>query len=158
MSDLSRRSLVTSAAALPALAVPAIATAAANLPAWQAPKLVEQPDPIFALIEQWKELDVLHGAMIKATDKAAAAGDYSDAVEAAYIAQGNACHEACEVAFAIFKTLPTTLAGMRAKIDFAFSVDHVTDLLMNNSAEDYDMVRHFSNSLYEAARLMAMRS
>jgi hypothetical protein len=54
MSALSRRSLVTSAATLPALALPAVAVAAVNLPAWQAPALVEQstkPDRIFAAIE-----------------------------------------------------------------------------------------------------------
>src|ERR1700755_1309198 len=44
---LSRRSLVTSAAALPALAVPAVAVAA-----------VAEPDPIFAAIEKYRKLDV----------------------------------------------------------------------------------------------------
>ena len=44
MSNLSRRSLVTSAAALPALAVPAVAIAA-----------IADPDPIHAAIKRWNE-------------------------------------------------------------------------------------------------------
>lgn len=43
MSHLSRRSLVTSAAALPALAVPAVVMASI------------EPDPIFAAIEAYRE-------------------------------------------------------------------------------------------------------
>jgi hypothetical protein len=43
MSNLSRRSLVSSAAALPALAVPAVAIA-----------VTAEPDPIFAAIEEYK--------------------------------------------------------------------------------------------------------
>ena len=46
MSILSRRSLVTSAAALPALAVPAVAAAASS-----------EPDPIFAAIEKERALN-----------------------------------------------------------------------------------------------------
>jgi hypothetical protein len=44
MSNLSRRSLVTTAAALPALAVPAVAVAA-----------TAEPDPIFAAIEKHRQ-------------------------------------------------------------------------------------------------------
>ena len=44
MSNLSRRSLVTNAAALPALAVPAAALAST------------EPDPIFAVIEAHKRV------------------------------------------------------------------------------------------------------
>jgi hypothetical protein len=44
MSDLSRRSLVASAAALPTLAVPAVAVAVAA-----------EPDPVYALIEAHKQ-------------------------------------------------------------------------------------------------------
>ena len=44
MSNLSRRSLVTSAAALPALAVPAVASAAI------------EPDPTFAVIAAHHEI------------------------------------------------------------------------------------------------------
>jgi hypothetical protein len=42
MSNLSRRLLVASAAALPALAVPAVAIAA-----------IGEPDPIFAALKRW---------------------------------------------------------------------------------------------------------
>jgi hypothetical protein len=58
-TTLSRRSLVTTAAALPALAVPAIAIAAAVA-----------PDPIFAAIEEWKGVDAVYAKAIRAADAA----------------------------------------------------------------------------------------
>ena len=49
--------------------------------------------------------------------------------------------------------VPTTPAGIRAKIDFAFSVDHVTSRI---KSEIFDVpLRTFLDTLYEAARLMA---
>jgi hypothetical protein len=221
MSDLSRRSLVTSAAALPALAVPAVAVAAANMPAWQTPKLIEQlaePDPIFAALERWKELAAIeedaytarsnaddafserHGfpypsgltkgaseafetngiknadlcfsthkeisAMKKRAPWLAKATPHLHRVlnrqTADYEANVKPCHEAADSAFedryaameAVFEMVPTTLAGMRAKIDFAMSASHVTECLM----EANEPLQNFLDTLYEAARLMAARS
>jgi hypothetical protein len=51
MSNLSRRSLVSSAAALPALAVPAVALASV------------EPDPIYAAIEEYRHLHELGDAL-----------------------------------------------------------------------------------------------
>ena len=62
-------------------------------------------------------------------------------------------HEAME---AVFETVPTTLAGMRAKIDFAMSVDHVTECLTNT--ETTEPLGDFLNTLYESARLLAVQS
>jgi hypothetical protein len=140
MSDPSRRSLVTSAAPLPALAVPAAAVAAANvaMPASTLSEQSTQADPIVAAIERWKE--------------AVAIADSSSDEEAFDDAAG----AVTEATYAIFKTVPTTLAGMRAKIDFAFSVDHVSELLLNNTADD--IPRCFIETLYEGARLMAVQS
>jgi hypothetical protein len=42
-------------------------------------------------------------------------------------------------------------AGMRAKIDFAVSVDHVTELLMSGTEEPLE---NFLDTLYETARLI----
>ena len=55
MSNLSRRSLVTSAAALPALAVPAVAVAASA-----------EPDPIFAAIDRWNAALAVENASYEA--------------------------------------------------------------------------------------------
>jgi hypothetical protein len=145
MSNLSRRSLVASAAALPTLAVPAVAVAA-----------VAEPDPILAAIERWKELDVLHSNAIDAEAAAEEVGA-PDVEQARCHAAG---HTAADAAEAIFKTVPVTLAGMRAKIDFAFHVEHVTELLLNNGREETegDTPRQFIETLYEAARLLAVRS
>jgi hypothetical protein len=119
-------------------------------------------DPIFAAIERWKKLDALHVAAIDATDDAdrRAVSDemYEATVMPAYRAQRAAQTAAYDATMAVFQIVPTTLAGMRAKIDFAFSVDHVTNSLMRNSAHKDEMVRSFADSLYEAARLMAVRS
>ena len=95
MSDLSRRSLVTSAAALPALAVPAVAVAAANMPTWRAPMLSEQsaePDPILAAIESYKFWDK---ASVELGD------------------------EETPARWRLCETPPTTLAGPVALLNFA---------------------------------------
>jgi hypothetical protein len=70
--------------------------------------------------------------------------------------------EACDGAFlkrydamqAVFEIVPTTLAGMRAKIDFAVSADHVMDPLTN----DDETLRDFLNTLYKSANLLAVQS
>jgi hypothetical protein len=98
------------------------------------------PDPIFAAIEHWKEA--------LAAEKAAfhTHGDGSDTASTARI---EAMHN-------VFGTVPTTLAGMRAKIDFATSVDHVTECITDS--EDTDRLRNFLETLYESAQLIAGRS
>jgi hypothetical protein len=115
MQSLSRRNLVASIAA------------------------VAEPDPIFAAIERWKEMDAALAAAIRAKDDEA---------------QDGACAEVCNATMAVFKTVPTTLPGFRAKIDFALHADHVAELLVNGWEGD-TVLRDFLDTLYQSARLLA---
>jgi hypothetical protein len=211
MSNLSRRSLVTSAAALPALAVPAVAVAA-----------FAEPDPIFAAIERWKEacavetvafdaesdaseafrdrygsyapsglpknigeafktasfkthIDDLYGSMSTHEEIAAIktnwlaehtpffhrelnkqTDDYEANVEPYTEAANWATEKRVAAMDAIFATVPTTLAGIRAKIDFAVSMDRDFETFMG--AETEQPLRDFLNTLYESTRLLAVQS
>ncbi|PWT78128.1 MAG: hypothetical protein C5B58_15645 [Acidobacteria bacterium] len=82
--------------------------------------------------------------------------DYERSVVPAEQAASDACGAASNATCAVFKTVLTTFAGRR-RSTFAFSVCHVTDLLLNNGRED-DVPRQFIETLYEAARLMAVQS
>jgi hypothetical protein len=128
MSKLSRRSLVASAAALPALAVPAIAITSV------------EPDPIYAAIERWKEAVAVEDEAFRA---------HGDGDETATDARIEAMHD-------IFNTMPTTMDGMRAKIDFAMSVDDVTDCL--RYSESAEPLGNFLQTLYASAWLIAGQS
>ena len=217
MSNLSRRSLVTGAAALPVLTVPAVAVA-----------ISAEPDPIFAAIGRWKEALAVENASFGARSAAQEAfrdrygslspsgmpremgeilesqgdknpywslrthkqitavnhadletalndadlgkladlrklvpffhrtlniqtDDYDSNVAPFEEAADEACSIRLNAVYEVFDTVPTTLAGMRAKIDFAMSVDHVSELL-----EDGDeRVGNFLETLYASARLIA---
>jgi hypothetical protein len=207
MSILSRRSLVTSAAALPALAVPAVALA-----------VTAEPDPVFAAIGRFEEALRVEVAGFEARSNAQDAfrdrhgslnpsGLIREVAEILEKAPGNkgknvyyslSTHaditelkgdlaqfkpffhrtlniqtddyaknvapfeEACDRAFlkrydamqAVFGIVPTTLAGMRAKIDFAVSTDHVMDPLTG----DDEALHDFLNTLYKSASLLAVQS
>jgi hypothetical protein len=56
-TDLSRRAIVAGAASAPALTLPVAAFAST------------EPDPIFAAIQRWKELDSVEEAAFEARDK-----------------------------------------------------------------------------------------
>jgi hypothetical protein len=205
MSNLSRRSLVTSAAALPALAVPAVAIAA-----------IADPDPIHAAIKRWKEAVAVELAGFDARDTALTAfkdrygsltpcglpkgtieifesggvrnaawrlrthqqitelkshpdwrplvpflhrtlniqtEDYEKNVAPIEEAADTATDKRIEATYAVFDTVPTTLAGMRAKIDFADSVDHITETLQQ--AHDPERLKDFLETLYECAAHLA---
>jgi hypothetical protein len=93
-------------------------------------------DPIFPAIERWKEaLAFSDGTFAAPLEEEAALIKESDAVDA------------------IFQTVPTTSAGIRAKIDFAFSVNHVTNHLKSEISDE--PLRTFLDTLYESARMMA---
>ena len=147
------------AAPVPALALPAVAAAVAV-----------EPDPIFATIERWKKLDAVD---FEARDKAIEACDerYGTLLSAMskeggqffkanvfplVKAQDQASDRRVDATRAIFETVPTTLAGMRTKIDFAFREDYVTDLLLRGHTDE--PVQNFLNTLYEGARLVAVQS
>ena len=52
--------------------------------------------------------------------------------------------------------VPTTFAGMRAKIDFALSEDCVTELLIGD--QEHEALGTFLETIYESARLTAVQS
>jgi hypothetical protein len=199
VSKLSRRKLITSAAALPALAVPAFARTAGR-------------DPIFPAMERWKEAcaaeeaayDVRaaaqdafrdrHGSLTPSGmlreiaeffEKETGAKnaywclrthkqiteirgdlaqfkpffhrtlnvqteDYQKTVAPTEAAANFALGKREEAMIAVFATVPTTLAGMRAKIDFAVNLDPV-DGFFNN---DEECLRNFLETLYESSRLI----
>jgi hypothetical protein len=210
MSALSRRSLVASAAALPALAVPAIA------------EQIQEPrtgtaDPIFAAIEvHQKAVEAENAAYAirrdaqeaflakygtlrpdglskEARDGLAANIDprFADArlrdheeisrlrtiewitpdvralfhrelnhQQAAYDATVQPAEDAADAAFekrwdaqqVVFATVPTTLAGFRAKIDFAMSADFVTESLTSTDTDD--PFGNFLETLYKSAQCL----
>ena len=55
---------------------------------------------------------------------------------------------------AVFEVVPSTLAGLRAKIDFAMSVDHVS-MCLTDADESFGMLLE---TLYASASLIAVRS
>jgi hypothetical protein len=88
----SRRAILASAAALPALAIPiALATA--------------EPDPIFALIEEHKSANAAYAAALARVPQD---GSPFEAFEALSDAAGDVAHDVME---AILTTAPTTVAG-----------------------------------------------
>jgi len=131
MSDLSRRSLVTSAAALPALAVPAVAVAAANMPTWRAPMLSEQsaePDPIFAAIESYKFWDK---ASVELGD------------------------EETPARWRLCQTPPTTLAGPVALLNFAVEEQQHLQVPL---PDDHPETMVFIESLAQSVRALTVLS
>jgi hypothetical protein len=101
MPNLSRRHLVTTAAALPALAVPAAAAT-----------LAYEPDPVFAAIDKWRTLAALHGAAIGAED--GYNGEDPDEIRRLDEIATAACHAECDAMRELCLTVPTTAAGASA--------------------------------------------
>jgi hypothetical protein len=101
MSTLTRRSLVASTAALPALALPAAAA---------------EPDPIFAAIEWHREAAIRQMRASRATFDL----EHGDpAIEAADEFEDRARNGRNEAEHALFNTQPTTLAGVVALLAYA---------------------------------------
>jgi hypothetical protein len=111
MSKISRRSLVTTAAALPALAVPAAASPA------------QKADPIFAALETYRGLDAAYYARSDYEDSLGESGvklhpapdDHRTPEMVAHVTASVAAREA------LANTAPTTMAGLVAFLDFAVS-------------------------------------
>jgi hypothetical protein len=144
MSDLSRRSLVTSAAALLTLAVPAVAVAAANMPTWRAPMLSEQsaePDPIFAAIESYKFWDK---ASVELGDEETRPADHEATVDAAVAARWRLC-----------ETPPTTLAGPVALLNFAVEEQQHLQVPL---PDDHSETMVFIESLAQSVRALTVLS
>jgi hypothetical protein len=146
-ANLSRRAIMSSAAALPALAVlPAIASGA----------LAHEPDPIFAAIEKHRALDVAFIARCHYEDDLAesgyklspAPGEFSRTPEmVALVTAGIAAR--VELA----NTAPTTLAGLVAFLDFAVSqIDYLDGELPFDGATEMNV---FIKSLHRGAMQIA---
>ena len=101
---IGRRRLLAGLAVLPA-ALPVVVAASA--------------DPIFALIEAKRAADVAHLEAINAVCEAERRyGVGSVEEEAAYEAGDRPCRAACDAAWALVSTPPTTLAGVLAVLKF----------------------------------------
>jgi hypothetical protein len=96
------------------------------------------------------EAPLLHRVLNKQTT------DYEQNVEPLDEAASDRADRRIAATYAVFDMMPTTLLGVRAKIDFSFDEDCTTDLLVNSS--DGEVSRRFIETLYEAARVMAVRS
>ncbi|MGO9399728.1 MAG: hypothetical protein ACLP19_18075 [Xanthobacteraceae bacterium] len=77
--------------------------------------------------------------------------DYDENVAPLEEASDQAASTRIDAAYAVFDTVPTTLAGMRAKITWAMSVDHVTELFIGT----HESLGNFLDTLYASARLIA---
>jgi len=110
--DLSRRSLVASVAALPTLAVPAVAVAA-----------VAEPDPVFTLIEAHRQVyqcwsDAVH---------VEAHMYWNDPRMPAAEAETNRCADLKWDAYDDLIAAPTTVAGVAAVLEYICEVNNDCD-------------------------------
>jgi hypothetical protein len=112
--------------------------------------ILADPDPIFAAIECWKKAVTLENAVGHLEEMAEPASD----VRIKEIAN-EASDIRIKATYAVFEMVPTTLAGMRAKIDFTMSEQYVTECL--TSAGTDKPLREFLDTFYEATRQMATR-
>ena len=139
MSKLSRRTLVTSAAALPALAVPAAAAS-----------LSVAPDPVFAAIERDRALEA---AFIARSDYEEdfwlehrrklepAPGDWRTAEMVSVINASLAARAH------LANTVPTTLAGLTAYLDYVVSESKDGELHFEPGDDQIDFVRSVARSV-----------
>lgn len=108
--ELSRRHLVTTVAALPALAVPAVAVAAA------------EPDPIFAAIEEHRRAWWDDGGHCSDLDWIASHGETEAVREEAERKLDLLWEQVRAATDKLIDTAPTTNAGVAALLEYA--IDH----------------------------------
>jgi hypothetical protein len=108
---LSRRLALAGLAMLPAVGIPA--TASADVP---------DPDPAFALIAKKLAADAAHCEAIDAQD-AVEFGDDPDAKAEAWQRCCDACRVVNEADWRLATTVPTTLAGVAAVLRFANAIE-----------------------------------
>jgi hypothetical protein len=119
MSKLSRRSLVTTAATLPALAVPITAASAT------------EPDPTFALIEAFEQAYAAHGTAIDAETAFCESHPRPDGsfpvardwpeLQVLENSASDACHAQWAANVKLFLTPPSTIAGLAALLKFVIT-------------------------------------
>jgi len=102
MSQLTRRNLTTFAAALPVLALP-VAVAATT------------PDPVFAAIDRHSQA---WAAITTTADELMTAEERRQGVPEARARLNAACDTATEALEALAKTVPTSLSGMQAVLEY----------------------------------------
>jgi hypothetical protein len=132
MSNLSRRSIVASAAALPALAVPVIGAGSTELDRM----FGSEPDPIFAAIEAFEDARDAHAKAFHNDDEAASQGPllaaYSDALER------------------LLNTEPTTVVGMAAALVYVRdNMEH------GGPIQDGDDIEDFIDTMARSAAALA---
>jgi hypothetical protein len=125
MSKLSRRSLVTTAAALPALAVPAVAE-----------EEVSAPDPIFALIEQHQQASTAWVVDLKAG-----------------INDPSFCDTSNRLIETIIATKPTTVAGCAAVLRYIDKEGEAYGLKFNDSVTDKCFMATVASALEKILRV-----
>jgi hypothetical protein len=142
MPSLSRRHLVTSAAALPALAVPAGAYT-----------LAHEPDPIFAAIEKDRATDVAFFARLHYEDNLAESGHkLPRAPGRAHTPEMIAVVTASRAARdELAKTAPTTAAGLVAYLDYVLSKSD-DELMFDGDDETRDFVRSLARGVRQIAQ------
>jgi uncharacterized protein YPO0396 len=108
---------------------------------------VPQPaqDPIFQAIEDFNKALAVEEKLYQAQRDAQRSEDLEDLEDQAY----DAASDRIEAMHKVFETTPITLAGMRAKIDFAGSAAHVTETLQQS--RDPKRLKDFLETLYECS-------
>jgi hypothetical protein len=137
MSKLSRRSLVSSAVALPALAAPAVAVAATSAVI----------DPIFAAIEEHRHAydevtgKVLH-AFSEVEGRVGVGNEENPEWQAATLAKDEAEASSYQALNDLLETPPTTPAGAKALLDWlTLNLDRGDEWPMLRSPEVFELLK-----------------
>jgi hypothetical protein len=113
------------------------------------PPLAQSDDPIFEAIEEWKKALEIEEASYRAQKIAKTREEVKDLEDESY----DLASVRIELMHAAFRTVPTTLTGLRAKIDFAGDAN-VTESLQQT--HDPKRLKDFLETLYKCtAQLVA---
>lgn len=150
MSDLSRRSLVASAAALPALAVPVVAVASV------------EPDPVYAAIEKSRIVEARFLARSEYEDEYRAKPGVRlapDPDEDGEYGRTSEMVAAVDASIAsrqeLANTVPTTLPGLVAHLDYVLVESAKLGVLFFDGEEE---TLDFIQSLWRSATALAVQS
>jgi hypothetical protein len=106
------------------------------------PQSARSEDPIFQAIEDFNKALAVEEEIYQAQRDAQRREDLEDLEDQAY----DAASDRIEAMHKVFEMTPITLAGMRAKIDFAGSAAHVTETLQQSL--DPKRLKEFLETLY----------
>jgi hypothetical protein len=114
-----------------------------------APPLARSDDPIFEVIQEWKKALEVEEESYRAQKNAQTPEEREDLEDESY----DLASKRIEAMHAVFGMVPTTLAGIRAKVDFAGNVN-VSESLQQT--HDPKRLKEFLETLYDcAAQLVA---